>query len=112
VVPVHSIGVWSVGGWEQDMSPEAPPIYEAKEHDPVVPAAVVVPVLENLSLSLQPHGISLVGIELDGSLTERHEVDVPASQNDQGCSHSNTHKEDSHDQRVLPPRGSRDLPCQ
>ena len=48
MVPVHSIGVWSVGGWEQDMSPEAPPICEAKEHDPVVPAAVVVLVLESL----------------------------------------------------------------
>ena len=48
MVPVHSIGVWSVGGWEQDMSPEAPPIGEAKEHDPVVQAAVVVLVLESL----------------------------------------------------------------
>ena len=46
-------------------------------------------------------GVSLVGVELYGGLTERDEVEVPATQDGQRSRHSHTHKEHYQDQRVL-----------
>ena len=47
-------------------------------------------VLWYLSLLLHPPGVPLVGVELDGSLTDRDEVEMPAAQDGESYGHTKT----------------------
>lgn len=64
-----------------------------------------------LAFLLHPGGISLVGVELNGSLTARDEVEMPPSQYCEGTSHTHTQKEYYHHQRALCSRGTWQLHC-
>ena len=45
-----------------------------------------------LSLLLHPPGVPLVGVELDGGLADRDEVEVPAAQDGESYGHTKTDK--------------------
>ena len=59
-----------------------------------------------LSFLLHAESISLVGVELNGGLTEGDQVHVPSTQDGECHRHSHTHKEHHYHQRVLGSRAT------
>ena len=60
-----------------------------------------------LSLLLHPPGIPLVGVELNGSLADRDEVEMPATQDGEGYGHTKTDKPLKTEQQAFTVGGGR-----